>query len=137
VLIPAFGALSDRIGRIPVSALCAIAILFVAYPMFAWLVDVPTLSTLLIVWAIFGVLIAGYHGGIPALMAELFPTRTRTTGLSISYSFGVMIFGGFAPFIVQSLIEETGSKLAPSFYIMFAAGISLIALAAVRGAGYR
>jgi MFS transporter, MHS family, proline/betaine transporter len=49
----------------------------------------------------------------------------------------VMIFGGFAPFIVQSLIEETGSKLAPSFYIMFAAGISLIALAAARGAGYR
>jgi MFS transporter, MHS family, proline/betaine transporter len=137
VLIPAFGALSDRIGRIPVSALCAIAILFVAYPMFVWLVDVPTLSTLLIVWTIFGVLIAGYHGSIPALMAELFPTRTRTTGLSISYSFGVMIFGGFAPFIVQSLIEETGSKLAPSFYIMFAAGISLIALAAARGAGYR
>jgi MFS transporter, MHS family, proline/betaine transporter len=136
-LIPAFGALSDRIGRIPVSALCAIVILFSTYPMFVWLADAPTLQTLLIVWAILGVLIAGYHGSIPALMAELFPTRTRTTGLSISYSFGVMLFGGFAPFIVQWLIEETGSKLAPSFYLMFAAGISLIALAAARGAGYR
>ncbi|MGA8229117.1 MAG: MFS transporter, partial [Xanthobacteraceae bacterium] len=67
----------------------------------------------------------------------LFPIRTRTTGLSISYSFGVMIFGGFAPFILQWLIELTGSKLAPSFNVMLAAGISLIALAAARGAGYR
>jgi MHS family proline/betaine transporter-like MFS transporter len=38
---------------------------------------------------------------------------------------------------LQWLIELTGSKLAPSFYVMFAAGISLIALAAARGAGFR
>jgi MHS family proline/betaine transporter-like MFS transporter len=48
-----------------------------------------------------------------------------------------MIFGGLAPFILQWLIELTGSKLAPSFYVMFGAGISLIALAAARGAGFR
>jgi MHS family proline/betaine transporter-like MFS transporter len=111
--------------------------LLVAYPMFGWLASEPTLQTLLWVWVIFGVLIAAYHGSIPALMSELFPTRTRTTGLSISYAFGVMIFGGFAPFIVSWLIEATGSKLAPSFYLMLAAGISLIALAGARGAGYR
>ena len=79
--------------------------LLVAYPMFAWLASVPTLQTLLWVWVIFGVLIAGYHGSLPALMSELFPTRTRTTGLSISYAFGVMFFGGFAPFILTWLIE--------------------------------
>ena len=137
VLIPMFGSLSDRIGRLPVPAACAIAILLGIYPLFGWLASEPTLQTLLIAWAILGVPIAGYHGSIPALMAELFPIRTRTTGLSISYSFGVMIFGGFAPFILQWLIELTGSKLAPSFYVMLAAGISLIALAAARGAGYR
>jgi MFS transporter, MHS family, proline/betaine transporter len=38
---------------------------------------------------------------------------------------------------VQWLIEATGSKLAPSFYMMLAAGISIIALAAARGAGFR
>lgn len=111
--------------------------LLVVYPIFAWLASAPTLQTLLWVWVIFGVLIAGYHGSIPALMSELFPTRTRTTGLSISYAFGVMFFGGFAPYILTWLIEVTGSKLAPSFYLMFAAGISIIALAGARGAGYR
>lgn len=83
------------------------------------------------------VVVAGYQASLPALLSDLFPIHTRTTGLSISYSFGVMIFGGFAPFIVQWLIDATGSKLAPSFYMMLAAGISIIALAAARGAGFR
>jgi MHS family proline/betaine transporter-like MFS transporter len=137
VLIPLFGALSDRIGRLPIPALCAIVMLLGTYPMFAWLADVPTLQTLLWAWAILGLVVAGYQASLPALRSELFPIHTRTTGLSISYSFGVMIFGGFAPFIVQWLIEATGSKLAPSFYMMLAAGISIIALAAARGAGFR
>jgi MHS family proline/betaine transporter-like MFS transporter len=137
VLIPLLGALSDRIGRLPIPALCAVVILFGTYPMFAWLADVPTLRTLLWAWVILGVVVAGYQASLPALLSELFPIHTRTTGLSISYSFAVMIFGGFAPFIVQWLIDATGSKLAPSFYMMLAAGISIIALAAARGAGFR
>jgi MHS family proline/betaine transporter-like MFS transporter len=76
-------------------------------------------------------------GGLAALMSELFPTRMRTTGLSVSYSFGVAIFGGFAPFISAWLISATGSKLAPSFYLMFAAVISLVALGAARRVGMR
>jgi MHS family proline/betaine transporter-like MFS transporter len=58
----------------------------------------------------------------------------RTTGLSISYAFGVAIFGGFAPFINTWLVEVT-NKLAPSFYLMFAAAISLLALRAAQNLG--
>jgi MHS family proline/betaine transporter-like MFS transporter len=137
LLIPVFGALSDRYGRLPIPAVCAVAALLATYPMFIWLANAPTLQTLLWIWLILGVLVAGYHGSIPALMSELFPTRTRTSGLSISYSFGVMIFGGFAPFIMQWLIELTGSKLAPGYYLMLAAVISLVALAAARRVGCR
>jgi MFS transporter, MHS family, proline/betaine transporter len=137
VLIPVVGALSDRHGRLPIAFAAAIAILLAIYPMFAWLAAAPTLQTLLIVQAIIGVLAAGYLGGLPALMSELFPTRMRTTGLAISYSFGVATFGGFAPFINAWLIEVTGSKLAPSFYLMLAAAISLAALVAARRIGMR
>jgi MFS transporter, MHS family, proline/betaine transporter len=137
VLIPIVGALSDRIGRLPIAFVSAVAILLSIYPMFAWLTATPSIQTLLIVQAIVGLLTAGYMGGLPALMSELFPTRVRTTGLSISYSFGVAIFGGFAPFIIAWLIEITGSKLAPSFYLMLAAVISLVALGAARRLGYR
>lgn len=135
VLTPLFGSLSDKRGRLPILFGAAIAILLLIYPMFAWLAANPTLQTLLIVQAIIGVLMAGYLGPLPALMSEIFPARMRTTGLSISYSFGVAIFGGFAPFINAWLIESTGSKLAPSWYVMFAAAISLTALVGARRLG--
>ena len=119
------------------TAVAALAILLAICPMFAWLAAVPTLGTLLIFQTMIGVLVAGYMGALPALMSELFPTHMRTTGLSISYSFGVAIFGGFAPAINAWLIEVTGSRLAPSFYLMFAALVSLVALSAARRSGIR
>jgi MHS family proline/betaine transporter-like MFS transporter len=136
-LIPVVGALSDRCGRLPIAFAAAIAILLAIFPLFAWLAAAPTIQTLLMVHAIIGLFMAGYMGALPALMSELFPTRLRTTGVSISYSFGAAIFGGFAPFINAWMIEATGSKLAPSFYLMLAAVISLLALAAARRAGMK
>jgi MHS family proline/betaine transporter-like MFS transporter len=135
LLIPLFGALSDRYGRLPIGFLSAGAVLIAVYPLFAWLAAAPTLGTLLVVQAILGVLLAAYMGGLAALMSELFPTRMRTTGLSISYSLGVALFGGFAPFINAWLIAATGSKLAPAMYLMVAAAISLGALAAASRLG--
>lgn len=136
-LIPYFGALSDRYGRLPMGFATAVGMFVVAYPLFAWLTASPHPGTLLVVALIMGVLMAGYMGGLPALLSELFPTRIRTTGLSISYSFGVAIFGGFAPFINAWLIEATGSKVAPSFYLMLAALISFVALVGARRLGVR
>ena len=135
-LIPVFGALSDRHGRLPMAFASAFAILICAYPLFAWLASSPTLTTLLVVQASLALFAAAYMGGLGALMTELFPVRMRTTGLSISYAFGVAIFGGFAPFINTWLIEVT-SKLAPAFYLMFAATISLIALRSAKTFGIR
>jgi MHS family proline/betaine transporter-like MFS transporter len=86
--------------------------------------------------AVVGVLAAGYMGALPALM-ELFPASIRTTGLSIGYSCGVAIFGGFAPAINAWLIEATGNRSAPSFYLMAAALVSLVALNAARRLGIR
>jgi MFS transporter, MHS family, proline/betaine transporter len=129
VLVPVFGAMSDKRGRVPIMYAAAVIILLVSYPLFAWMVSTPTLQTLVCVQIVLGVLGAAYMGPLPALMADLFPTRTRTTGLSVSYSFAVAIFGGFAPFTSAWLIQVTGSSVAPSFYLMFAAVISLSALA--------
>jgi len=128
VLVPIFGGLSDRHGRLPIMFAAASAVLVVSYPMFAWLVWSPTMATLLIVQGVIGALAAAYMGPLPALMSDMFPTRMRTTGLSVSYSFGVAIFGGFAPFINAWLVQTTGTKVAPSFYLMIAAGISLLGL---------
>jgi len=131
-LIPVFGAMSDRVGRLPIAFPAALGTLVLVYPLFSWLAAAPTLQTLLIAQGVIGVLSAAYMGPLGAMMSELFPARMRTTGLSISYAFGVAIFGGFAPFINAWLIEATGSKLAPAFYLMFASAISLVALVFAR-----
>jgi MHS family proline/betaine transporter-like MFS transporter len=71
-----------------------------------------------------GLLIAGYIGSILAAFSELLPTHVLSTGLSVAYNFAVTIFGGFATFTITWLISNTGSNVAPAFYIMFAAVVS-------------
>lgn len=131
ILVPVFGALSDRIGRLPFPIGSAAIMLCTIYPAFYWLANDPSIEKLIAIQIAFGILTACYMGPIPALMSELFPATRRTTGLSISYALAVAIFGGFAPFVQAWLIEVTGTKVAPSYYVMFAASISLIALCMV------
>ena len=131
VLVPIFGALSDRIGRLPFPIGSAAVMLCAVYPAFYWLANDPTIEKLLAIQIALGILTACYMGSIPALMSELFPVTRRTTGLSISYALAVAIFGGFAPFVHSWLIEVTGTKIAPSYYVIFAASVSLIALCMV------
>jgi MHS family proline/betaine transporter-like MFS transporter len=132
VLIPIVGAMTDRYGRLPSAFLSNLSILLLIWPLFYWLASVPTFQTLLLVQATLGVLLSVYMGGLPALMAELFPTSIRTTGLSVSYALSAALFGGFAPFINAWLLAVTGSNLAPSYYLMLAALISLVSLTVTR-----
>jgi MHS family proline/betaine transporter-like MFS transporter len=132
LLIPLVGLLSDRYGRTLMPLGAAVAILLLIYPLFAWLVAVPALSTLVAVQAVLGLLNALYLGCQGGLIAELFPSRVLGSGLAIGNALAVTIFGGFAPFIGVWLIETTGNPLAPSFYLMFGAAVSIVALTALR-----
>ena len=91
-----------------------------------------SLAALVAVVAWMSLLKTGYSGALPALLAEIFPTRTRVTGMALSYNIGVPLFGGFAPLTVQWLIGVTGSKLAPSYYLIATALLSLAALFVIR-----
>lgn len=135
IVVPFVGLLSDRWGRLPIATGAALALGALAWPLFAWLAGAPTIEKLLLVQITLGILTALNVGALPALMAELFPVRMRASGLSISYSVAVAIFGGFAPFIDVWLIETTGSAVAPSYYLIFAAVISLLSLAMARRLG--
>ncbi len=98
VLLPVFGAWSDKIGRTPVSIVSAIILTLAAYPLFrlaGFVADAANADHLCrVCWVC---LMAGYMGSLPAFYVGVIPTRLRTTGLSISYAFGVALFGGFAP----------------------------------------
>lgn len=126
---PFAGYLSDRIGRLKQMSFVAAAFLFTTYPAFSYVVSHVSVAALFMLVGWLALLKSVYFGALPALMAELFPVSTRATGMSLSYNVGVTVFGGFTPAISIWLLSVTGDKTAPSFYLMFAALVSLGALA--------
>jgi MHS family proline/betaine transporter-like MFS transporter len=132
VVVPFVGMLVDRVGQTRVMMAAAALFCITAYPAFALLASHASIGVLIAMVCWIGFLKSCYSGSLPSLMAKVFPAVTRVSGLSLSYNVGVTIFGGFAPFFAQSLIDVTGSKLAPSFYIIVTAFLSLVALFILR-----
>jgi MHS family proline/betaine transporter-like MFS transporter len=124
---PLMGHWSDRLGRLRMLVVTTVLFLLSAYPAFLAITQVPTLAMLVAAVCWLSVLKTAYSGVLPAMMSTLFPTQTRATGMSLSYNIGVPLFGGFAPLIATWLIGVTGSNLAPSFYLIGMAAISLVA----------
>ena len=129
---PLIGHSSDSLGRTRIMQVAAGLFVISAYPAFVLLTGYASLLVLIGIVCWLSLLKTIYSGVMPSLMAEIFPTRTRVTGMALSYNISVAIFGGFAPFISTWLIELTGNSLAPSFYLMLTALVSLSALVLVR-----
>jgi len=128
VLVPFVGHLSDKIGRTRIMLVAGSIFFLTVYPAFIFMNAHPSLLTLLgaVIWV--ALLKATYFAPIPALMSDLFPTATRTTGMAFSYNIGTTIFGGFTPLAVTWMIALTHNNLAPGIYLMIAAIVSLFTL---------
>ena len=132
VVAPLFGLLADRYKRRPILITSATLVLVLVWPMFVYINYAPGIVSLLIFQAVFGLLTGAYTGPILAAFSELFPSRVLATGLSVAYNFGVTIFGGFASFFVTWMIMYTGSNMAPAFYVMLAALLSVMGIMLAR-----
>jgi len=132
VVVPFVGLWVDRIGQTPVMIGATVAFVLTSYPAFVLLNAQPSLAVLMAMVCWIGLLKSFFSGALPSLMARVFPTATRVSGMSLSYNIGVPIFGGFAPFFAQSLIDLTGNKLSPSYYMIATALLSLVAVIVLR-----
>lgn len=130
--IPAWGLLSDKIGRKPPLLFAALICIVAPYPIFSFLVDAPSLKQVYLASAGLGVLVGIFAGVGPAVMSELFPTSQRTTGVAVSFGLATAILGGFAPFLSTWLIGATGSPISPTFYVIAAAIVSALTIASLR-----
>ena len=98
-----------------------------AYPVIAWLVAAPSFERMLIAELWLSFLYASYNGAMVVALTEIVPPIVRTAGFSLAYSLATAIFGGFTPAIATYLIEETGDKAAPGYWLAFAGGCGLVA----------
>jgi MHS family proline/betaine transporter-like MFS transporter len=126
--IPLMGRLSDRIGRKPLLIACCLAFVVLPYPIFLYLLGGVGLPQLIAVQVLFAVLISMFSGPGPAAIAEIFPTRSRSTWMTSGYALAVAIFGGFAPFISVWLIDRFASPTAHVFYLIAAAVVSTVVI---------
>ncbi|MFE4724185.1 MFS transporter, partial [Streptomyces sp. NPDC056728] len=127
VSIPLFGHLSDRIGRRLVYGIGIACVAAFAFPYFALL---NTGSSGLVLLAI--VLSLVFHdvqyGPQAALIAEGFGTQVRYSGAGLGYQLASVIAGGPAPLIAAAILEDTGSSVGISVYIVACCVLSLVAL---------
>jgi len=130
IFMCAFGGwLADRYGGYRTFFLFTTIFALISYPFFAYVLAEPGFGRLFVaqfvVLTVFGLL----QGSGPGLNAGLFPVEVRSTGMAIAYNVGVTVFGGFAPLTVTWLIDTTGSKLVPAYYIIAAAVLSIVVVA--------
>ena len=125
---PVMAAISDRYGRRPLLVVGASAFALLTYPAFVLITTQPSLQKLAAVQTGFALAMATYAGPAISVCAELFPTRLRSTAVSLVYGIAVVLVGGFAPLIVTWLIAVTRSPIAPAIYVIGAAAVSGVTL---------
>ncbi|WP_169379068.1 MFS transporter [Streptomyces sulphureus] len=136
-ILPA-GIVSDRIGRRPVMLTGAAAVVVLALPLLNLLQD-PEASTVLQSGALFaaGAVVGLMAGPGPAMLAEMFPTGVRYTGLGLAYALSNAVFSGSAGLIITEVIEHTGNADIPGYYAAATCAVSALALTGMREARHR
>jgi MFS family permease len=68
----------------------------------------------------------------PAIMSEMFPTRMRYSGISISYQVTSIVAGSLAPILATSWLKSTGSWVPTAVYLLVAGIITTTAVVSLR-----
>ncbi|MBH2638408.1 MFS transporter [Serratia ureilytica] len=131
-ILPA-GIISDKLGRKTVMLTAVAAVILFTFPLLHLLQDAQSSLwvkglAVMVAGAVVGLL----AGPGPAMLAEMFPTRVRYTGLGLAYSLSNAVFSGSAGLIITGLIKQTGNIDIPAYYVVATSVVSLFALMTLR-----
>ncbi|WP_309061389.1 MFS transporter [Streptomyces sp.] len=135
-VIPAWGALSDRIGRRPVYLIGAAGVGLWMFPFFA-LIDTGGFASLLLAVTVGLVLHGAMYAPQAAFFSEMFATRMRYSGASIGAQFASVAAGAPAPLIATALLSDHGSSTPIALYVIAASLLTIVAVAAAKETRHR
>jgi MHS family proline/betaine transporter-like MFS transporter len=121
------GWMSDRFGRRKIFAI-NIIIIMCTMPFLLQIFETGDFKMVAMAQVLVALMAATYIGPEPALQAEFYPTELRNTALSISYNTATSLFGGTAPYIIEYLVQSSGTITYSIYYILVMAFLSLISL---------
>lgn len=125
VTIPMWGALSDRLGRRPVTQIGAIGMVGWAFAFFA-LLDTESFPVIALAVTV-GLLFHGaMYGPQAAFISEMFDTKVRYSGASMGSQLASIIGGALAPLIAVELLKDYDSSLPVSVYLSAAALVTVV-----------
>lgn len=131
IVTPISAWLCDKYDRQLILKLVCVAYVCFAFPLIT-LLNEHTFASALIAQLIFSSILAFYIAPIPTLLADIFPTKTRYTGMSLSCNLSAAIFGGTTPALLTWAIGRTGSNDVISYYLVAAAIVSFFCLLKIR-----
>ncbi|SFF93176.1 MFS transporter, MHS family, proline/betaine transporter [Planifilum fulgidum] len=119
------GYFSDRVGskRVVQGGLAGLVLLSI--PSFL-LIGSGKAWWVLLGLVLLGVFSASFQGTMPSLLPSLFYTEVRYGALAITYNISASVFGGTTPLVVSWLINWTGDRLIPAYYLVAVSVIGLM-----------
>ena len=127
-VVPLAGAWGDRIGRGKVFAAGSALFGLGVYPAFLGLRTGEVWIVALVLVVMLGISYGLASGAESTLFAEVFPTRTRYTGMSLAFQGGGIYASGLTPLILTSLLAATGgTPWLACAYLLGTAVISTVA----------
>ncbi|WP_136162651.1 MFS transporter [Sphingomonas flavalba] len=133
MMMPVFGALSDRLGRRPVYMFGAVSMALFGYPFFLMIGSGdPTLMIAALVIGN-GICHAAMVGVQPALFSEMFSTEVRYSGLAMAHEISSLIVG-VAPMIATALFAYYQSAVPVALYLAAVCFVTFVALCFARPA---
>ncbi|MFD3695313.1 MFS transporter [Streptomyces sp. NPDC058646] len=125
VTIPLWGALSDRIGRRPVTLIGAVGTAGWAFAFFA-LLDTRSFPVIALAVTVGLLLHGAMYGPQAAFLSEMFDTEVRYSGASLGSQLASVIGGALAPVIAVELLKDYDSSVPVSVYLCLTALVTTL-----------